>query len=218
MQGSRRQKSLCRCARCGARLSRLFSCAIFPRSRTNSSRSLGFNGASIRSWARSAKSWTARKVARPSAVMSLSFARRSSSDARVRHKAAVLQILDDDRDRRSIQRRDAADRRLVEGPVRRQRGQGHILRRREVKGLTLVEKDRDRDLVTSAQEMPRHFQQFLDRVWSWQFQNFRQEAPPEDCQPTVGSPACILPGAIEPLAGARRRATDTHMYAYVKAA
>src|SRR5271166_6452976 len=109
-----------------------------------------------------------------------------------RHKGAVLQILDDDRDRCPIERRNTAKRRFVERTVRRQRSQAYILRRRQVNGLTLVEKNRDRDLVTSAQEMPWHFQQFLDRFRSW-FQNYRQEASPEDCPPTTGARHACFP-------------------------
>jgi hypothetical protein len=76
-----------------------------------------------------------------------------------RHQASLLEVLHDDRDRRSIERHGAADRRLVHRAMGGERGQSYILQRREVERLTLVEEDRHRDLMATAQQMPRRLKE-----------------------------------------------------------
>ncbi len=72
------------------------------------------------------------------------------------HQPALFQLANHQRDRRAVERGRATERDLVLRAVVQQRIEHRELQRRQVEALALVEKDRDRDLVAAAQQVPRH--------------------------------------------------------------
>src|ERR1700733_2693400 len=89
-------------------------------------------------------------------------------------QSPLFEVLYHDRDRRAVERHDAADRRLVHRAKGRESGQSHILERRKVERLTFIEEDGDRDLMASAQQMPGRREVGLGRFEVRRIVNFGQ--------------------------------------------